>query len=56
MSEWQTLFDHYEAPPYTLPHTSAAYSFGIAGESEETKMKPAVHWLPASAQGPSHSK
>lgn len=32
VSEWQSLFDQYEAPPYTLPHTSTAYSFGIAGE------------------------
>ncbi|XP_075873100.1 jmjC domain-containing protein 8 [Nelusetta ayraudi] len=31
VSEWQSLFDQYEAPPYTFPHTSTAYSFGIAG-------------------------
>ncbi|XP_029365406.1 jmjC domain-containing protein 8-like isoform X2 [Echeneis naucrates] len=30
-TEWQSLFEHYEAPPYALPHTSGAYSFGIAG-------------------------
>lgn len=32
VTEWQSLFEHYEAPPYILPHTSAAYSFGIAGQ------------------------
>lgn len=31
MTEWNSLFQHYEAPPYVLPHTSGAYSFGIAG-------------------------
>ncbi len=30
-TEWQSLFEHYESPPYLLPHTSGAYSFGIAG-------------------------
>lgn len=31
MTEWNNLFQHYESPPYVLPHTSRAYSFGIAG-------------------------
>lgn len=31
-TEWQSLFDHYESPPYVLPRTSGAYSFGIAGQ------------------------
>ncbi|XP_010782692.1 jmjC domain-containing protein 8 [Notothenia coriiceps] len=30
-TEWQSLFEQYESPPYALPHTSGAYSFGIAG-------------------------
>ncbi|XP_030649530.1 jmjC domain-containing protein 8 [Chanos chanos] len=30
-TEWHSLFDEYDAPPYNLPHTSPAYSFGIAG-------------------------
>lgn len=32
MTEWNSLFQHYESPPYVLPHTSGAYSFGIAGQ------------------------
>ncbi|KAM8844974.1 jmjC domain-containing protein 8 [Spinachia spinachia] len=31
VTEWQRLFDQYEFPPYLLPDTSRAYSFGIAG-------------------------
>ncbi|XP_040047027.2 jmjC domain-containing protein 8 [Gasterosteus aculeatus] len=31
VTEWQRLFDQYEFPPYVLPNTSRAYSFGIAG-------------------------
>lgn len=31
-TEWQSLFDQYESPPYILPRTSGAYSFGIAGQ------------------------
>ncbi|XP_031698307.1 jmjC domain-containing protein 8, partial [Anarrhichthys ocellatus] len=31
VTEWQRLLDQYESPPYVLPHTSAALSFGIAG-------------------------
>ncbi|XP_059203070.1 jmjC domain-containing protein 8 [Centropristis striata] len=30
-TEWQSLFELYESPPYVLPHTGGAYSFGIAG-------------------------
>uniref|UniRef100_A0A3B3C395 Jumonji domain containing 8 n=1 Tax=Oryzias melastigma TaxID=30732 RepID=A0A3B3C395_ORYME len=30
-TEWQSLFQQYEPPPYVLPHSSGAYSFGIAG-------------------------
>lgn len=33
MTEWSGLFQHYESPPYVLPHTSRAHSFGIAGQS-----------------------
>ncbi|KAM4717149.1 uncharacterized protein jmjd8 isoform 2-T2 [Anableps anableps] len=29
-TEWQNLFDQYEAPPYGLPDSTGAYSFGIA--------------------------
>ncbi|MEQ2312829.1 hypothetical protein AMECASPLE_035243, partial [Ameca splendens] len=29
-TEWQNLFDQYESPPYVLPDTTGAYSFGIA--------------------------
>lgn len=32
MTEWTSLFQHYKSPPYVLPHTSGAYSFGIAGQ------------------------
>lgn len=31
-TEWQSLFEHYEPPTYVLPHTTGAYSFGIAGQ------------------------
>ena len=30
-TEWHALFDEYNAPPYKIPYTSPAYSFGIAG-------------------------
>uniref|UniRef100_A0A4W6DDT5 Jumonji domain containing 8 n=1 Tax=Lates calcarifer TaxID=8187 RepID=A0A4W6DDT5_LATCA len=41
-TEWQSLFEHYESPPYVLPHTSGAYSFGIAGQS---LIHPSIdHW------------
>uniref|UniRef100_A0A3Q0SZK4 Jumonji domain containing 8 n=1 Tax=Amphilophus citrinellus TaxID=61819 RepID=A0A3Q0SZK4_AMPCI len=29
-TEWRSLFEQYEPPPYVLPRTSGAYSFGIA--------------------------
>lgn len=29
--EWNSLFSHYQPPPFTLPETTGAYSFGIAG-------------------------
>uniref|UniRef100_A0A3B4ZKF3 Jumonji domain containing 8 n=1 Tax=Stegastes partitus TaxID=144197 RepID=A0A3B4ZKF3_9TELE len=29
-TEWQSLFDQYESPPFVLPNTSGAFSFGIA--------------------------
>lgn len=33
VTEWNSLFQHYESPPYVLPHSSRAYSFGIAGQT-----------------------
>lgn len=36
-TEWQSLFEHYESPPYVLPLTSGAYSFGIAGQRAADK-------------------
>ena len=30
-TEWQSLFDLYQPPPYTLPDHVGAYSFGMAG-------------------------
>lgn len=33
VTEWASLFRHYEPPPYVLPHSSSAYSFGIAGHT-----------------------
>ncbi|XP_056466818.1 jmjC domain-containing protein 8 [Gadus chalcogrammus] len=30
-TEWSPLFDQYQPPPYGLPGTTAAYSFGVAG-------------------------
>ncbi|XP_031669774.1 jmjC domain-containing protein 8 isoform X3 [Oncorhynchus kisutch] len=29
-TEWHSLFENYKAPRYMLPHTTGAYSFGIA--------------------------
>ncbi|XP_069381665.1 jmjC domain-containing protein 8 isoform X1 [Paralichthys olivaceus] len=46
-TEWQRLFDHYESPPYVLPHTSGAYSFGIAGPGTGVPF----HW-----HGPGYSE
>lgn len=31
LTEWQALFAEYRPPPLALPHTSGAYSFGVAG-------------------------
>ncbi|XP_078477748.1 jmjC domain-containing protein 8 [Lampetra planeri] len=46
-TEWQTLFDIYKPPPFTLPHTSGAYSFGIAGPGTGVPF----HW-----HGPGYSE
>uniref|UniRef100_A0A8C9F604 Jumonji domain containing 8 n=1 Tax=Pavo cristatus TaxID=9049 RepID=A0A8C9F604_PAVCR len=32
-TEWGSLFQHYVPPPFRIPGTSGAYSFGIAGGS-----------------------
>uniref|UniRef100_A0A3P9J6B9 Jumonji domain containing 8 n=1 Tax=Oryzias latipes TaxID=8090 RepID=A0A3P9J6B9_ORYLA len=37
-TEWQSLFQQYEPPPYVLPHTSGAYSFGIAGQRVSSRV------------------
>uniref|UniRef100_A0A1A8CFJ8 Jumonji domain containing 8 n=1 Tax=Nothobranchius kadleci TaxID=1051664 RepID=A0A1A8CFJ8_NOTKA len=47
LTEWQNLFDHYESPPYVLPRTSGAYSFGIAGPGTGVPF----HW-----HGPGYSE
>lgn len=39
-TEWQSLFEQYEPPPYSLPHTTGAYSFGIAGRSLFRRLMP----------------
>lgn len=46
-TEWQSLFEHYESPPYVLPLTSGAYSFGIAGPGTGVPF----HW-----HGPGYSE
>ncbi|KAF3845891.1 hypothetical protein F7725_002969 [Dissostichus mawsoni] len=46
-TEWQSLFEQYESPPYVLPHTSGAYSFGIAGPGTGVPF----HW-----HGPGYSE
>lgn len=46
-TEWQSLFELYESPPYVLPHTSGAYSFGIAGPGTGVPF----HW-----HGPGYSE
>ncbi|KAJ8253674.1 hypothetical protein COCON_G00202860 [Conger conger] len=46
-TEWQLLFEHYQAPRYLLPHTSGAYSFGIAGPGTGVPF----HW-----HGPGYSE
>ncbi|KAG7273089.1 hypothetical protein CRUP_024819 [Coryphaenoides rupestris] len=30
-TEWKPLFDQYQPPPYLLPGTTTAFSFGVAG-------------------------
>nr|XP_046270395.1 jmjC domain-containing protein 8 isoform X2 [Scatophagus argus] len=46
-TEWRSLFEHYEPPSYVLPHTSGAYSFGIAGPGTGVPF----HW-----HGPGYSE
>nr|XP_020443586.1 jmjC domain-containing protein 8 [Monopterus albus] len=46
-TEWQSLFEQYKPPPYVLPHTSGAYSFGIAGPGTGVPF----HW-----HGPGYSE
>ncbi|XP_028454738.1 jmjC domain-containing protein 8 [Perca flavescens] len=46
-TEWQSLFEQYKSPPYVLPHTSGAYSFGIAGPGTGVPF----HW-----HGPGYSE
>ncbi|XP_068193699.1 jmjC domain-containing protein 8 [Antennarius striatus] len=46
-TEWQTLLERYEPPPYGLPGTSEAYSFGIAGPGTGVPF----HW-----HGPGYSE
>ncbi|KAJ3601085.1 hypothetical protein NHX12_032058 [Muraenolepis orangiensis] len=31
LTEWSPLLDHYQPPPFRLPGTSTAFSFGLAG-------------------------
>lgn len=30
-TEWEELFDQYQAPGYSLPYMTGVYSFGVAG-------------------------
>ncbi|XP_063040226.1 jmjC domain-containing protein 8 [Engraulis encrasicolus] len=46
-TEWEALFDEYHAPPYKIPHTNPAYSFGIAGPGTGVPF----HW-----HGPGYSE
>ncbi|XP_041133014.1 jmjC domain-containing protein 8 isoform X3 [Polyodon spathula] len=46
-TEWRSLFQNYFPPPYTLPGTSGAYSFGIAGPGTGVPF----HW-----HGPGYSE
>lgn len=46
-TEWQSLFKQYESPPYVLPHTTGAFSFGIAGPGTGVPF----HW-----HGPGYSE
>ncbi|XP_061838158.1 jmjC domain-containing protein 8 [Nerophis lumbriciformis] len=47
LTEWQNLFDVYKPPPFLLPGTSRAYSFGIAGAGTGVPF----HW-----HGPGYSE
>ncbi|XP_061761757.1 jmjC domain-containing protein 8 isoform X3 [Nerophis ophidion] len=47
LTEWQNLFDVYKLPPFLLPGTSRAYSFGIAGAGTGVPF----HW-----HGPGYSE
>ncbi|TRY97310.1 hypothetical protein DNTS_020595, partial [Danionella cerebrum] len=46
-TEWGSLFEEYEAPPYSLPLMHQAYSFGIAGAGTGVPF----HW-----HGPGYSE
>uniref|UniRef100_A0A2K5C582 Jumonji domain containing 8 n=1 Tax=Aotus nancymaae TaxID=37293 RepID=A0A2K5C582_AOTNA len=46
-TEWASLFRHYSPPPFGLPGTSPAYSFGIAGAGSGVPF----HW-----HGPGYSE
>ncbi|KAM9471603.1 jmjC domain-containing protein 8 [Salvelinus alpinus] len=46
-TEWHSLFENYKAPCYMLPHTTGAYSFGIAGPGTGVPF----HW-----HGPGYSE
>lgn len=46
-TEWSSLFEQYESPPYVLPHTSGAFSFGVAGAGTGVPF----HW-----HGPGYSE
>ncbi|KAM9785310.1 jmjC domain-containing protein 8 isoform X2 [Syngnathus typhle] len=47
LSEWQSLLDVYKPPPFLLPHTSRAFSFGVAGPGTGVPF----HW-----HGPGYSE
>ncbi|XP_021267102.1 jmjC domain-containing protein 8 isoform X2 [Numida meleagris] len=46
-TEWGSLFQHYVPPPFRIPGTSGAYSFGIAGSGSGVPF----HW-----HGPGYSE
>ncbi|NWS74241.1 JMJD8 protein, partial [Crotophaga sulcirostris] len=46
-TEWGPLFQHYVPPPFRIPGTSPAYSFGIAGSGSGVPF----HW-----HGPGYSE
>uniref|UniRef100_A0A2K5PCP6 Jumonji domain containing 8 n=1 Tax=Cebus imitator TaxID=2715852 RepID=A0A2K5PCP6_CEBIM len=46
-TEWASLFRHYSPPPFGLPGTAPAYSFGIAGAGSGVPF----HW-----HGPGYSE